>query len=371
MDRKTGELILFHSTFLPPYINYSIVPQGVPTNATPALNQAVPGLKSGKLMHDFGVSHRHTVLIDTPVSLDPCRLRHGRPAVEYDPAGHTRLGVFPRHSPDRVKWYTTDACIVMHTVNTWDERDVNGYRVHTLLCRINSLSSLYWMGGLDCPEWACPSEPECRLYYYQFPSAGSSDHIVQQWALSVIPFEFPHVPGHLQMSATKYVYGCSMREGNFATTHNSCYKIDSLVKVNVDSIIRKGLDNPPSQVHGCVDTRSIHEIINSQDPHDPIQVFALPPRHYAQECSFVPRKDGVSEDDGWLVTYVFDEAWLDDSGVPLPDAHSELWIIDAVSMKEVVGRVILPQRVPYGMHGNWFSEEEILNQRGVHHYRNE
>ncbi|PYH30038.1 carotenoid oxygenase family protein [Aspergillus neoniger CBS 115656] len=293
VDRETGELILFHSTFLPPYINYSIVPQGVPTNATPALNQAVPGLKSGKLMHDFGVSHRHTVLIDTPVSLDPYRLRHGRPAVEYDPAGHTRLGVFPRHSPDR------------------------------------------------------------------------------QWALSVIPFEFPHVPEHLQMSATKYVYGCSMREGNFATRHNSCYKIDSLVKVNVESILRKGLDNPPSQVHGCVDTRSIHEIIYSQDPHDPIQVFALPPRHYAQECSFVPRKDGVSEDDGWLVTYVFDEAWLDDSGVPLPDAHSELWIIDAVSMKEVVGRVILPQRVPYGMHGNWFSEEEILNQRGVHHYRNE
>ncbi|BCS02778.1 uncharacterized protein AKAW2_61042A [Aspergillus luchuensis] len=173
------------------------------------------------------------------------------------------------------------------------------------------------------------------------------------------------------MSATKYVYGCSMREGNFATTHNSCFKIDSLVKVNVESILRKGLDNPPSQVHGCVDTRSIHEIINSEDPHDPIKVFALPPRHYAQECSFVPRKDGVSEDDGWLVTYVFDESWLDDRGDPLPDAHSELWIIDAVSMKEVVGRVVLPQRVPYGMHGSWFSEEEILNQRGVHHYRNE
>jgi len=34
-------------------------------------------------------------------------------------------------------------------------------------------------------------------------------------------------------------------------------------------------------------------------------------------------------------------------------------------MKEVVCRVKLPQRVPYGLHGNWFSEEEILNQRPV------
>ncbi|GKZ26545.1 hypothetical protein AbraCBS73388_002789, partial [Aspergillus brasiliensis] len=107
------------------------------------------------------------------------------------------------------------------------------------------------------------------------------------------------------------------------------------------------------------------------DPHDPIKIFALPSGYYAQECSFVPRKDSVSEDDGWLVTYVFDEAWLDDRGFPLPDAHSELWIIDAVSMKDVVGRVVLPQRVPYGMHGNWFSEEEILNQRGVHQFRTE
>jgi hypothetical protein len=38
-------------------------------------------------------------------------------------------------------------------------------------------------------------------------------------------------------------------------------------------------------------------------------------------------------------------------------------------MKTVVARVKLPQRVPYGLHGNWFSEEEILNQRPVERIR--
>ncbi|GKZ27972.1 hypothetical protein AbraCBS73388_007823, partial [Aspergillus brasiliensis] len=247
VDRKTGELLLFHSTFIPPYINYSIVPKGAPEQSTPILNQPVPGLNAGKLMHDFGVSHKHTVLIDSPVTLNPLRVRYGKPAVEYDPEGPTRLGVFPRHRPHEATWYTTDACIVMHTVNTWDEKEANGLRVHSLLCRLNSLSSLYWMGGLECPKWASHSEPECRLYYYQFPPAGSSQNITHQWALSAIPFEFPHVPRHLEMSATKYVYGCSMREGNFATSYNSCVKIDCLVKVNVESLLRKGLENPPPQ----------------------------------------------------------------------------------------------------------------------------
>jgi Retinal pigment epithelial membrane protein len=63
--------------------------------------------------------------------------------------------------------------------------------------------------------------------------------------------------------------------------------------------------------------------------------------------------------------YVFNEAQLDKSGECRPDARSELWIVDAKNMKTVMGKVVLPQRVPYGLHGNWFSEKQILHQRPV------
>ena len=103
---------------------------------------------------------------------------------------------------------------------------------------------------------------------------------------------------------------------------------------------------------------------------DPIQLFELPPKHFAQEPRFVPREGGVDEDDGWLLFYVFDEAQLDPhSGEPAADAISELWILDARNMRDVVATVQLPQRVPYGLHGSWFSEVQIRRQREVEHFR--
>lgn len=98
----------------------------------------------------------------------------------------------------------------------------------------------------------------------------------------------------------------------------------------------------------------------------------MPKGWYAQESRFVPRRDGESEDDGWLLTYVFDEGQLDvvtgEVRVDV-DVRSELWVIDAKGMREVVCRVVLPQRVPYGLHGNWFSEDEVLGQRAVERFR--
>ncbi|RAL04302.1 carotenoid oxygenase family protein [Aspergillus ibericus CBS 121593] len=370
VDLHTGELLLFHSTFLPPFVHYSIVPARSSLSPEPHLNQPVPGLTSGKMMHDFGVSPQHTIIIDLPLSLDPSNIFYGKPVMQYDPHGQTRIGVFPRHFPDLIRWFKTAACVVMHTVNSWDEETPRGVQVNMLLCRMNSVAPLYHMGNLDAPGAVNPPDPECRLYYYQFPpSQEGSSSISQQWALSAIPFEFPCVPKHLEMKQARFVYGCSMRNGNFATSHISSYKIDCLVKMDVQHLLLQAKSDPPSPVYGCVDKRSIADILASKNRDDPIRAFAFPSGWYAQECSFVPRRDGKSEDDGWLVTYVFNESQLDENGDAPPSSHSELWVIDAVRMTDVVCRVVLPQRVPYGMHGNWFPEEQIVNQRYVREFR--
>lgn len=54
--------------------------------------------------------------------------------------------------------------------------------------------------------------------------------------------------------------------------------------------------------------RTVPEILASQEKYDPIKIFKLPEHHYAQECRFVPRENGESEDDGWVLSYIFDEA---------------------------------------------------------------
>ncbi|KAF9887948.1 hypothetical protein FE257_009470 [Aspergillus nanangensis] len=370
VDPHTGELLLFHSTFLPPFVNYSIVPEGASIRRKPCLNQAVPGLSSGKMMHDFGVSRNHTIILDLPLHLDPFNISRNKPVLGYDPHGSTRLGVFPRHEPEKVRWFTTDPCLIMHTANSWDEKREDGTHAHSLLCRMNGAAPLYHMGNVEAPVDVVPAEHQCRLYYFQLPPSKSPDQqITHQWALSAVPFEFPHVPRHLEMSFVKYIYGCSMRRGNFSSSSITSFKIDCLVKLDIEQLLQKGLNSPPPQITGCVDQRSMSEVLASTDDKDPIKVFALPDGWFAQECSFVPRVDGTSEDDGWLVTYVFDESQLDGTGNALETSHSELWVIDAIGMKDIVARVVLPQRVPYGMHGNWFSEEQILHQREVARFR--
>jgi len=95
IDSITNELILFHSTFITPFVHYSIIPSTyntIPATPPPRLVSAtVPGIKSAKMMHDFGVSLRHTAIMDLPLSLDPRNLARNEPVISYDPSSRSRL----------------------------------------------------------------------------------------------------------------------------------------------------------------------------------------------------------------------------------------------------------------------------------------
>jgi carotenoid cleavage dioxygenase-like enzyme len=331
------------------------------------------------MMHDFGVSFDHTVIMDLPLSFDPLNLAKNQPVVSYDPSARSRFGIFPRHHPERVRWFETDSCCIFHTANTWDDKAVNKFTsanetgaVNMLACRLTSASLVYSAGDVAAPTLiraTVPQEEEqCRLYYYKFSldKPGLQNVIQHQFALSAVPLEFPSICEDKSMTKAKYVYGCSASSGSFGTALGRAVKIDCLVKIDVETLIELGMkDEALRPVSGCVDTRSVGEVLHSNRADDPIQVFKLPPGHYAQESRFVPRADARTEDDGFLLFYVFNEAQLDESGECRPDAKSELWIVDARNMKTVIGKVLLPQRVPYGLHGNWFPEKQILHQRPV------
>lgn len=381
VDPLTNDLILFHSTFLAPFVYYSIIPstQNAASSTAPRLaNAPIPGINSAKMMHDFGVSFSHTVIMDLPLSLDPRNLARNEPVVSYDPSGKSRFGVFPRWNPEVVRWFETNPCCIFHTANTWDEITVDSVSqrpetiaVKMLACRLTSASLVFSAGDVAAPipravgSPYVPEEEQCRLYYYRFSLEGTKNEITHQYALASIPFEFPSLRDDKSMSAARYIYGCSVSDSTFGAALGRAVKIDSLVKVDVAALIQRAESSPPTAITGCVDERDVAEILASVDPNDPIKIFKLPQGYYAQESRFVARHNGVSEDDGWIMSYVFDESQLDANGNAGPGAKSELWIVDAKDMKEVVCRIKLPQRVPYGLHGNWFSEEEIMNQRPI------
>jgi carotenoid cleavage dioxygenase-like enzyme len=64
------------------------------------------------------------------------------------------------------------------------------------------------------------------------------------------------------------------------------------------------------------------------------------------EAVFVPASGSADESSGWYIAYVYDQA----------RDGSDLVIIDASDFGgKPVARIKLPQRVPYGFHGNWIS----------------
>ena len=450
IDPLTKEMLLFHCTFAAPYVHYSVLPDDNIKAAIPRvpklLNAPVPKVSGGKMMHDFGVSRLHTVILDLPLSLDPLNLLKNRPVVSYDPKKPSRFGIFPRRNPAAVRWFETKACCIFHTSNTWDELDPQGnpVAVNILVNRLTSAALVFSAGNVAAPQLteetvedvkkAMPffekydfdeayakaeadeksrlldaphadgsadlesprkdyssvirrrreamqnpyfdiEEDQCRLYYYRFALSPGSNTVTHQFALSAIPFEFPSLHPQKEMVYARYIYGCSTSTATFGSALGRAVKIDVLAKVDTKTLLARAQRHPPRSMTGCVDERSVIDIIAQDDPADPIRCFKMPPGWYAQEPRFVPRArssvdpDEDSEDDGYLLFYAFDESQLDNEGEAPDWSASELWILDAKSMRHVACRIRLPQRVPYGLHGNWFSEEQIRRQRPVERFR--
>ncbi|OQN95296.1 hypothetical protein B0A48_18527 [Cryoendolithus antarcticus] len=158
------------------------------------------------------------------------------------------------------------------------------------------------------------------------------------------------------MQNAHYIYGCSTSTASFGYALGKATRIDVLLKADAKSLIVQGQSHPPRSVTGAVDTRSMEDVLASQDPSDPLQAFVMP------------------EDEGYLIFYAFDESQLTLAGdVPADSsalrAKSELWVVNANTMKDVAARIMLPQRVPYGLHGSWFGKDQIEGQRGVESFR--
>ena len=68
----------------------------------------------------------------------------------------------------------------------------------------------------------------------------------------------------------------------------------------------------------------------------------------AGEPVFAASPGAVGEDEGWILTFVYDAA----------RDKSDLVVIDATDFgKPPVARIHMPTRVPFGFHGSWMSDE--------------
>ena len=277
-------------------------------------------------MHDFACTRTHTVLLNLPLTLAPSNLfsRRPLPLLHFDRTLPSEFIVFPRlfGSVEHPKLVCTrftemEPSLIFHTANAWDEYEAEKVvAVNMLGCRFKSAKLVYSAGFLEPPaSEIAAGEDVVRLHYYRFelahsggagPTGTAPGLISHSFPLSAIPFEFPAVPHELGMSDARYVYGCTMGQGSFDERLGGAAKVDCLVKLDVNELIRRGRTRAPGRNLRPVDERTTTEILRDwqSGSKGPIEVFALPPNMYAQEVRFVARAgEDCQQDDGYLLTY--------------------------------------------------------------------
>lgn len=92
--------------------------------------------------------------------------------------------------------------------------------------------------------------------------------------------------------------------------------------------------NVPLQAIAKIDTQNQAELL-----------YSFPPNGFVSEPTFVPSGTGDREDEGWILTMVYDG----------DRDRSSIVILDATSMTQVA-RLWLTHHVPYGLHGTFTTE---------------
>jgi carotenoid cleavage oxygenase len=292
MDPRTGEMVFFgYDITGPPWLRYHVV------DASGALVRTEPITIGGPAMvHDFAITDTHVVWFDLPVVYDFSLLGKRPFPAEWKPDYQARIGVMPRDGGDAdVQWVDIDPCYVYHPANAWNDGD-----------RI----------VVDVPKYG-------RAFDNDLSGPADTNSIYERWTIDAAggkmttevlddrSQEFPRIDEKILGRRHRYAY----------TT-----RTEAVTSFDLEGLLKHDHDRGTSESH----------------------TFGA--GGHSSEAVFVPAPDATNEDDGWVLSVVYD-ATRD---------GSDLVILDATDFAgPPVATVRLPQRVPFGFHGSWVPDASL------------
>jgi len=278
---ETGEMLFFAYGIFPPYLTYHRVSAGGKLVQSEQIT--VPG---GTMMHDFNVTRNFVIWMDLPAvwNIENMGDSGGLP-IRWDESYGARLGVMPRNGGNAdVTWYDIDPCYVFHPLNAYESSG----NIVVDVCRKQSVMD----GAIDAPA---------SLHRWVIDRAAGT---VSERQIDDRTVEFPRV---------------------------------------CDTVV--GLDYRYGYTTGLAASAPYGERYIKYDlRNDSSRTVELGEGRQGSEAVFVKDPNGTSEDDGWLLGYVYDNS----------SDQSEVLILDASTMSEQpVARILIPARVPMGFHGSW------------------
>ncbi len=282
LDPSTGEL---HAVTYQPdlrHLSYMVVGKDGRSHTV----AEIPAPHS-PMVHDMAFTATKVVLLDLPVTFNAAEVGRGFPYT-WNATSPARVGLLPRSGDlSGLRWFEAPACFVFHIMNAYDEGDA------VIVDVVRHTRTFY-------QERHGPGEVPSRLVRWTIHQGSGR---LEESTLEERGCEFPRFNEAFAGREYRYGYTASAEEG---VRFGPAYKHD----------VSTGRTEVHDYGAGCATLEPV----------------------------FVPRRGAVAEDDGWIMSFVYNA-----------QRHaSDVVIVNAQAFVEApVATIRLPVRVPFGFHGNW------------------
>jgi beta,beta-carotene 9',10'-dioxygenase len=274
------------------YIIYKIAPNTQQRSIIATLPVGYPAY-----MHSFALTPHYIILIEAPFTVSPYDLLlSDHSFIEnftWQPQNGSNFIVIERKTGKKIGSYKAEAFFTLHQINAIEKDnaiiiDLIAYKNPDIITKSFRYANL------------CATAPYFPSGHLKRYTINPKAKLVTMQQLLPHSLELPHINSHNKMETYQYLYATSNDNG-FA---------NKLIKLDLQS---KG-----------------HHMW--QCPHC-----------YPTEPIFIPNPAKASEDDGVILSLVFDAA----------KQKSFLLILDASTFKEI-GRAYAPHHIPFTLHSNFF-----------------
>lgn len=302
VDPDTGVFYGMHIKYelFSKYVVYKINPGSTTRQIIKEISVSRPSY-----MHDMSITNRYIVLIGYPLTVSPFTLKEGKygfiGAHKWEPNKKTKIYVIDKNSGELVKETETEAFFAWHHFNAYEDASGN---INVLLRWNKDARTAILNPGDTYGLEKIIKKYDTEAYFARLEINVDSG-VFTKHVLSRERFELATLPPHLTGKENRYLYA---------------------LKFNYD----QNKDAPQLKGVGVLK-------------------YDLKSNSYKEwnlkngACSvpiFVPKPNGASEDDGVIITTVYDTQ----------KNKSYLIVLDGVNLTEIA-RAETPQIIPQGLHG--------------------
>ncbi len=258
-------------------------------------------------LHDMLITPNYYIFIQHPFKIGALPFLFGFQSIEqcfgFDKNKPAKIIVISRHEDNQMNIIEGDSFFGFHHGNAWEKDD----HIYFQSC-CSDVYPQMTQENSDMSKIAYDKFPTSNLY--QFKVSLTSPKVTRE-KLDNRGCEFPCVHPNWVGKENRYIYM------NVTDNNNGGGPLQNIIKLDLTG--------------------------------EATQVWNPSPTAFAGEPIFVPHPEKNGEDDGWLVSLVYDSS----------TNKSYLAILSAQDINQVVAKLHLSHHIPHGFHGTWTSKAFI------------